>query len=195
MQIGVGSMNIGVLALQGGVIEHINKIREVNENPVLVKTQDDLNRIDKLILPGGESTTIGKLLRVTNLLQPLKQKIEHGLPVWGTCAGMILLAKDIENDNRRHLEVMDIRVRRNGFGSQVDSFKMKKKIEDVSDNEIGLVFIRAPFVVETGNDVKILSEIDGKIIAVRQNNMVATSFHPELTESLEFYRYFIKDVI
>lgn len=188
-------MNIGVLALQGGVIEHINKIREVNENPVLVKTQDDLNKIDKLILPGGESTTIGKLLRVTNLLEPLKQKIEHGLPVWGTCAGMILLAKDIDNDNRRHLEVMDIRVRRNGFGSQVDSFKMKKKIEDVSDNDIDLVFIRAPFVVETGNDVKILSEIDGKIIAVRQNNMVATSFHPELTESLDFYRYFIKDVI
>lgn len=188
-------MNIGVLALQGDVIEHVNKIKALNQTPVLVKTKEDLDKIEKLILPGGESTAIGKLLRVTNLLEPLKQKIEQGLPVWGTCAGMILLAKDIENDNRRHLEVMDIKVKRNAFGKQIDSFKVNHKIKSVSDNEMELVFIRAPYVVEVGKNTKVLSEVNGKIIAVRQNNMVATSFHPELTESLEFYRYFIKDVI
>ena len=121
-----GKMKIGVLSLQGGVIEHIKQVKKLGYDPVEVKKESDLDVIDAIILPGGESTTIGKLLNVTNLMEPLRNKILEGLPVWGTCAGMILLAKDIENDDRRHLGVMDIRVRRNAFGTQIDSFRTKK---------------------------------------------------------------------
>ncbi|GFR35868.1 hypothetical protein TCEA9_16800 [Thermobrachium celere] len=116
-------MRVGVLSLQGGVIEHINHLNKLNVEAIEVKKIDDLKKIDGIILPGGESTTIGKLLRDANLLTPLKALIQSGLPTWGTCAGMILLAKEIENDTRRHLEVMDIKVKRNAFGSQIDSFK------------------------------------------------------------------------
>lgn len=184
-------MNIGVLALQGGVIEHINAINKLGLNGIEVKGVEDLNNIDAIILPGGESTTIGNLLNVTGLMEPLKEKIQKGLPTWGTCAGMILLAKEIDNDSRRHLQLMDIKVKRNAFGSQIDSFKRNTVIPAVSEQNIELVFIRAPYITETGNNVEILSKLDGNIIAARQNNMLATSFHPELTEDTAFLKYFI----
>lgn len=188
-------MNIGVLAFQGDVIEHINAIKKLGHNPVEVKKCDDLENIQGIILPGGESTTIGRLLKVTNMLEPLKKKIEDGLPVWGTCAGMILLAKEIENDERRHLGVMNIKVKRNAFGRQIDSFETVEEIKEISKNPLKLVFIRAPFITEAGEGVKVLCKVKGKIVAARENNMFATSFHPELTENLEVLRYFIDAII
>lgn len=185
-------MNVGVLAFQGGVEEHLNAIKKIEHNGIEVKKEDDLNKIDALILPGGESTTIGRLLNVTGLINPLKEKIKDGLPTWGTCAGMILLAKEIENDNRRHLGLMDIKVRRNAFGTQIDSFTSKKIIPDVSQTEIELVFIRAPFITDVKDNVKVLCTVDNNIVAVRQDNMLATSFHPELTNDLTFLEYFLK---
>lgn len=184
-------MNIGVLSLQGGVIEHINAIKKLGHSAVEVKKEEDLNNIDAIILPGGESTTMGRLLNVTGLMNPLKEKILNGLPVWATCAGMILLAKEIENDSRRHLQLMDIKVKRNAFGSQIDSFSIKKIIPAVSPNEIELVFIRAPYITEAKDNVEILYKLDNNIVAVRQDNMIATSFHPELTEDTTFLEYFI----
>ncbi|SHE99925.1 pyridoxal 5'-phosphate synthase glutaminase subunit PdxT [Caloramator proteoclasticus] len=184
-------MKIGVLSLQGGVIEHINHLKKLDIEAIEVKKIDDLKNIDGIILPGGESTTIGKLLKDTNIFLPLKALIQSGLPTWGTCAGMILLAKEIENDERRHLQVMDIKVKRNAFGSQIDSFKRIDIIPEVSNKPIELVFIRAPYIREVGNNVHIIHKVEDKVVAAKQNNILVTSFHPELTDDLSFHRYFI----
>lgn len=186
-----GKLKIGVLSLQGGVVEHLNHIKAVGAEAVEVKRKSDLNDLNGIILPGGESTTIGLLIRERGLLNPLKEKILSGLPVWGTCAGMILLAKNIENDMRRHLEVMDIKVRRNAYGSQLDSFIARAQIKDISSKDIPLVFIRAPYIVEAGKDVNVIYEFEGKIVAARQKNLLATSFHPELSDNLDFHKYFL----
>lgn len=191
MQKEAGRMKIGVLSLQGGVIEHIKSINALGFDSVEVKTLKDIEDINGLILPGGESTAIGKILRETGMLTLLRDKILSGLPVWGTCAGMILLAKEIENDDITHLSVMDIKVRRNAYGRQIDSFKTEDIINSVSDNPIPLVFIRAPFIVSVGDDVEVLHELNGNIVAAKQNNILVTSFHPELTENLQFHKYFI----
>ncbi|HML88199.1 MAG TPA: pyridoxal 5'-phosphate synthase glutaminase subunit PdxT [Methylomusa anaerophila] len=188
-------MTIGVLALQGAVKEHLDRLNSLPDVAGLaVKKAADLNNIDGLILPGGESTTIGKLLREFNLSPILIDKINRGLPVWGTCAGMILLAKAIIGEETRHLGVMDICVRRNAYGSQLDSFATELVIPKVSSSPVPLVFIRAPYVEETGKDVQILARVDGKIVAVEQGNMLATAFHPELTDDLTFHRYFAEKV-
>lgn len=188
-------MKIGVLALQGGVEEHINHIELSGNTPIMVKKIDDLHEIDAIILPGGESTTIGKLLRVTGLLEPLKEKILSGLPTWGTCAGMILLAKNIVDEPTSHLDILDISVVRNGFGSQIDSFTTKKIIGEISSDEIELVFIRAPFINNIGNDIVPLCYIDNNIVAARYKNIFVTSFHPELTADLKVLMYFINNFI
>ena len=188
-------MNIGVLALQGGVIAHLKQIEALGHKGIEVKVAEDLEKIDAIILPGGESTTIGKLLRITGLMECLREKIQGGMPVWGTCAGMILLAKEIEYEPFNYLGVMDIKVRRNAFGTQIDSFKTKKVIKSVSDKEIELVFIRAPYVLEAGDDVDILCEVNGNIVAARQGNILATSFHPELTNDLSFMKFFIEEMV
>lgn len=188
-------MNIGVLALQGGVIEHLKQIEALGHKGIEVKVAEDLEKIDAIILPGGESTTIGKLLRITGLMEFLREKIQSGMPVWGTCAGMILLAKEIEYEPFNYLGVMDIKVRRNAFGTQIDSFKTKKVIKSVSDKEIELVFIRAPYVLEAGTDVDILCKVNGNIVAARQGNILATSFHPELTNDLSFMKFFIEEMV
>lgn len=185
-------MKIGVLAFQGGVIEHINHIESLCHQAVEVKKISDLDNLDGLIIPGGESTTMGKLLKITKLLEPLKEKIKDGLPVWGTCAGMILLAKNIENYERSWLEAIDITVRRNAYGSQIDSFETEEVISEVSENKIPLVFIRAPFITELGNEVKSIFELSGNVVAAKSKNILVTSFHPELTDNLEFHRYFLK---
>ena len=187
-----GKMKVGVLSFQGGVIEHLNQIKSLGHIGVQVKKEKDLNDIDAIILPGGESTTIGKLLRVTGLIEPLKEKIKNGLPTWGTCAGMILLANEIEGQEAKHLELMDIKVKRNAFGTQRDSFKTQKVIHEVSHEKIELVFIRAPYITEVKENVKILCEIDNKIVAAKQDNILVTSFHPELTNDLRFLKYFLK---
>lgn len=184
-------MKIGVLSLQGGVIEHIKSINALGFDAVEVKTLKDIEDINGLILPGGESTAIGKILRETGMLAKLREKILLGLPVWGTCAGMILLAKEIENDDITHISVMNIKVRRNAYGRQIDSFKTEDVIKSVSDNPIPLVFIRAPFIVSVGDDVEVLHKLKENIVAAKQNNILVTSFHPELTENIQFHKYFI----
>lgn len=189
-----GKMKIGVLALQGGFQEHIHHINELGYDGVLVKTVEDLKNIKALIIPGGESTTMGKLLKVTGLLSPLKEMIKNGLPVWGTCAGMILLAKNIDGETVTHLGVMDISVRRNAYGTQLDSFSTQIKLDEVDSNPLDLVFIRAPYVSEVKNSVNVLAKVNNNIVAVRENNMLATSFHPELTSNTSFHKYFLKTI-
>ncbi|MBZ9684820.1 pyridoxal 5'-phosphate synthase glutaminase subunit PdxT [Clostridium estertheticum] len=184
-------MRIGVLSLQGGVIEHINHIHQLGHEGVEIKKLEDMKDLQGIILPGGESTTIGKLLSERKMLMPLREKIISGLPVWGTCAGMILLAKYIEESSVEYLKVMDIKVKRNAYGSQIHSFKRNVVINEISSEPIPLVFIRGPLITEGFNDVKIICTVDGKIVAVKQKNMLATSFHPEITDNLEVHKYFV----
>ncbi|MBU3134604.1 pyridoxal 5'-phosphate synthase glutaminase subunit PdxT [Clostridium gasigenes] len=185
-------LHIGVLALQGSIDEHINHISSLGHIPVKVRTSNDLDNLDRLIIPGGESTTIGNILRSTGLLDSLKDKISKGLKVWGTCAGMILLAKEIENETISHLSLMDIKVKRNAYGNQLDSFITYTKINEVSPNNLELVFIRAPYISEISDKVTILCKIDENIVAAKENNMLVTSFHPELTADTTFLKYFIE---
>lgn len=189
-----GNLKVGVLSLQGGVIEHINHIERLGHEAIEIKKEEDLTNIDFLILPGGESTTIGNILRTTGLLEKIREKIKNGLPTWGTCCGMILLAKEVEGEDKNHFGLMDIKVRRNGYGSQLDSFNTNKVVDGIGKEPIELVFIRAPYVLEHGKEVKTIVEVDGKIVGVRQNNMIATSFHPELTEDTRFLQYVLNSL-
>lgn len=183
---------VGVLALQGGVEEHMKKLSQLSDvEPVSVKYLDELENVDALIIPGGESTALGLLLREFKLLEPLRARIQSGMPVWGTCAGMIILAKELSDDATKHLAVMDIKVRRNAYGTQLESFCTKARIEAVANEPIPLVFIRAPFVEGVGKKVEIMLKIDDKVVACKQQNMLATSFHPELTDDLSFHKYFV----
>ena len=184
---------IGILGMQGAIAEHQEILIQIPHTKTrIVKTAKDLDCIDGLILPGGESTAIGKLLDYFSLKEILQQKIISGLPVFGTCAGLILLAKNIENQTNTHLATMDITVKRNGYGSQLDSFSTNLLIPTIDKNiPIPLVFIRAPYITKTDNDVQILATLDNKIIAARQKNMLVSSFHPELTCDLRFHQYFL----
>jgi 5'-phosphate synthase pdxT subunit len=184
-------ITVGVLSLQGSVEEHMHMLSGIDGIlPREVKTLEAINEVDGLILPGGESTTISKLLRIFGLLEPLKERILHGMPVWGTCAGMILLAKQIEGE-QPHLGVMDITVRRNAYGTQLNSFTTNAVIPEISEEEIPLVFIRAPWVEAVDENVNVLCKVQNHIVAARQGNMLVTSFHPELTEDLAVHRYFV----
>lgn len=187
-------MNIGVLALQGGVSEHINHIKKLGHTAIEVKDVSSLTNIQGLILPGGESTTMIKLLKDMDLLTPLKTLIANGLPVWGTCAGMILLAKNIEGYDSNHIGLMDISVRRNAYGRQLGKLETHQIINEIStDSTIHMVFIRAPYITEILNqDVKILCKVNNEIVAASQKNMLVTSFHPELTDDIKFLEYFIE---
>lgn len=184
---------IGILGMQGAIAEHQEILLQIPHTKTrIVKTAKDLDCIDGLILPGGESTAIGKLLDYFSLKEILQQKIISGLPVFGTCAGLILLAKNIENQTNTHLATMDITVKRNGYGSQLDSFSTNLLIPTIDKNmPIPLVFIRAPYITKTGKDVQILATLDNKIIAARQKNMLVSAFHPELTCDLRFHQYFL----
>ena len=165
-------------------------LRKIGVNTLRVLKPEHLEQIDGIILPGGESTTLGKLLKLFSIAEPLKAKIENGLPVFGTCAGLILLAKEIEGEEP-HLGVMDIRVRRNAYGRQIDSFIAHEVIEEFSPLPLELVFVRAPAIEKTFGKAKVLKELNGRIIAARQENMLVTSFHPELTDDETVHRYFI----
>lgn len=184
---------IGILGMQGAIAEHQEILLQIPHTKTrIVKTAKDLDCIDGLILPGGESTAIGKLLDYFSLKEILRQKIISGLPVFGTCAGLILLAKNIENQTNTHLATMDITVKRNGYGSQLDSFSTNLLIPTIDKNmPTPLVFIRAPYITKTDKDVQILATLDNKIIAARQKNMLVSSFHPELTCDLRFHQYFL----
>lgn len=183
-------VNIGVLALQGSFREHIDALCRLNGiNPIAVRTIDELNASKALIIPGGESTVMGKLLRNFGLFEPLKLKIENGFPVWGTCAGLILLAKEIDGASP-YFSAIDITVQRNAYGGQLDSFTRRISVPDVSPEPFDAVFIRAPRIERSGKKVKVLSKSGGRTVAARQGNVLVTAFHPELTGDLSFHRYF-----
>ncbi|SNS51782.1 pyridoxal phosphate synthase yaaE subunit [Anaerovirgula multivorans] len=182
---------IGVLALQGAFKEHIEIIKSLGHEAIEIRNAKQLYNLDGIILPGGESTTIGKLLDDFKIKEVLVNKISNGLPVWGTCAGMILLAKEIDGNEDAHLKVMDIKVRRNAYGTQLDSFVTTGVVEGVSEKEIPMVFIRAPYIVDIDEKVDVLHKVDGNIVAARQENILVTSFHPELTDDKIFHEYFI----
>jgi pyridoxal 5'-phosphate synthase pdxT subunit len=189
-------MKIGALALQGAFIEHVEVIRKLGVEAVEVRLPKDLEGLAGLIIPGGESTTILKLMHIFNLYGPLKEKIKAGFPVWGTCAGMICLAKRVHNSQESALEplaLMDIEVKRNAFGRQVDSFEIDLPIRVLGKKLYHAVFIRAPLIEAVDASVKVLAELpDGVIVAARQDNMLVSSFHPELTDDLRFHEYFLK---
>ena len=189
-------ITVGVLALQGAIAEHINCLKKIPAVTVReVKTLADLNSIDGLILPGGESTAMGKILNYFNLLEPIAQKIKAGLPVWGTCAGMILLAKNISNQAETYFATMDITVKRNAYGSQLDSFQTDINLPEISNKPIPLIFIRAPYIEVAQEHVEVLAKIDNNIVAAKQDNMLVTSFHPELTQDLSWHKYFCNMIL
>lgn len=183
-------MKIGILGFQGAIIEHQRHLEKIGHEAVIVRYPHELNDLRGIILPGGESTTIGKLLVRTGMAEPLRAKIEQGLPVWGTCAGMILLARELVNDTVTHLAVMDIAVKRNAYGTQIDSFDAFVEIPEISSAPLPLVFIRAPYIVRIGECVVPLCRIDDHIVAAKERNMLVTSFHPELTDNSSFHVYF-----
>ncbi len=183
-------MHIGVLALQGDFAEHAAMVAEIGHTPVEVRLPRDLARADALIMPGGESTTFGKLAVRWGLVEPLRDFIRGGNPVWGTCAGLIFLAKDVGRDQPT-LAMMDIVVKRNAFGRQIDSFTVPLTVTGMPGDPFPGVFIRAPLIAATGPGVTTLCTLNnGAIVAARQNNMLATSFHPELTRDTRMHALF-----
>jgi pyridoxal 5'-phosphate synthase pdxT subunit len=189
-------MKIGVLALQGAFIEHIAAIRALGAEAIEVRLAEELKGLDGLIIPGGESTTILKLMHSYEIFQPLKQMITSGVPVLGTCAGMICLARRVFNSQESALEplqVMDIEVKRNAFGRQVDSFEIDLAVTELGEKPFHAVFIRSPLIHKVGAQVQVIARLpDGIIVAAREGNMLVASFHPELTGDLRFHQYFIK---
>lgn len=187
-------MKIGVLALQGAFIEHINMLRGLGADAVEIRLPQDLEHLDGLIIPGGESTTIGKLAVSYGLMQPLRA-FATSKPTWGTCAGMIFLAKDIGANQQPILGLMDIHVRRNAFGRQVDSFEAALSINGIEGGPFPAVFIRAPVVNTVDAGVDVLARLpDSRIVAVQQGHLLATAFHPELTGDSRLHDYFLKIV-
>jgi 5'-phosphate synthase pdxT subunit len=184
-------MKVGVLALQGAFIEHQNMLKGLNVQTTDVRLPEHLDTIDGLIIPGGESTTIGKLAEAYNLIDPI-QTFAKKRPIWGTCAGMIFMAKKIDHPNQQILKLMDIHVKRNAFGRQVDSFLTSLNIPALNGRPFPGVFIRAPAVVDCGPDVHIISSLsDGRIVAVKEKQWLATAFHPELTDDNRFHQFFL----
>jgi 5'-phosphate synthase pdxT subunit len=189
--------SIGVLALQGDVAEHLRALAECGAKSFPVKTVEDLERCDGLVIPGGESTTISKLARTFGLFDPIRNRIDSGLPIYGSCAGMILIA-DRVNDAMAGQETfggLDVTVRRNAFGRQVDSFESDIEFASAKPFSFHAVFIRAPWVEEVGAQVLVLASVDSHPVAVRQGNLFATSFHPELTSDGRIHRYFLEEVV
>ena len=196
------SLNLGVLSIQGDVFENILSVKaaidalDIDGTVTSVRTPDEISKVDGLIIPGGESTTIGQLSLFNGALKILKEKIEQGMPVLGICAGMILLSKTAKDKvvgkiDQPLLDILDIKLERNSFGRQRESFE-----SDISLNSIGIptfngVFIRAPSISDVGSDVEILSKFNEKIVAVKKNNVIAVAFHPELTTDISLHKYFV----
>ena len=196
------SLNFGVLSIQGDVLENILSVKAaidalgIDGTVTAVRTPDEISKVDGLVIPGGESITIGHLSTINGSLKILKDKIEQGMPVLGICAGMILLSKTVNDKivgkiDQPLLNILDIKLERNSFGRQRESFE-----SDISLNSIGIptfngVFIRAPSISDVGSDVEILSKFNGKIIAVKKNNVIGVAFHPELTSDISLHKYFV----
>lgn len=184
---------IGVLALQGDFHKHVESLHRLDPQLEVSRVRDpeELATVDRLIIPGGESTTVGMLMQRTGLDQAIPAAVaERQLAVWGTCMGMILMASDIENSDQPRLGLLNITVRRNAFGAQVHSFEDQVEMEEVDEPVLG-VFIRAPIVTRVGEGVKVLASYQNEIVAVRQGTLLGTSFHPELTSDLSVHRYFL----
>ncbi len=194
-------MKIGVLALQGDVREHIQSLSDCGVDAFGVKTKADIENISALVIPGGESTTISKLAKSFGLFDLIKEKIKSGMPTYGSCAGMILLAEEIKDaiDGQESFGGINMSVRRNAFGRQIDSFETDLKFKGITEPKIRAVFIRAPWVESVGSEVEVLSEITDSAgvihpVAVRQANLLATSFHPELTGDNRVHRFFVENI-
>ena len=186
-------MKIGILALQGAFEEHAKVLDKLGVSSVQIRNLDDYQQhqsdLSGLILPGGESTTMGKLLRDQQMLIPIREAILNGLPVFGTCAGLILLAKEITSQEESHLGIMDIVVERNAYGRQLGSFYTEAECKGVG--KIPMTFIRGPIISSVGEGVEILATVDEQIVAAQEQNMLVTSFHPELTDDARLHQYFI----
>ncbi|MFD0712865.1 pyridoxal 5'-phosphate synthase glutaminase subunit PdxT [Paenibacillus sp. GCM10027626] len=183
-------MKIGVLALQGAVTEHMRSIEAAGGEAVAVKLTEQLEDLDGIIIPGGESTTIGKLMRKYGFIEALQQFSKQGKPLFGTCAGLIVLAKQIEGQEETHLGIMDITVARNAFGRQRESFETDLPVKGI-DEPIRAVFIRAPLIKEAAPGVDVLSTYNGEIVTARQGHLLACSYHPELTDDYRLHAYFL----
>ena len=195
-------LNIGVLSIQGDVAENVtatkDALKELDEdgNVSAVKTTEQISKLDGLIIPGGESTMIGQLSLLNGSLKLIKEKIESGMPVFGICAGMILLSKEVKDrvmgvTDQPLLDLLDVEVERNSFGRQRDSFEANVSMESIDIPNFNGVFIRAPSITETENEVEILSKFNEKIVAVKQGNILATAFHPELTSDISLHKFFV----
>ena len=183
---------VGVLGLQGDFAEHLRTLARIGADGIDVRRPAQLDDIDALIIPGGESTTIGKLAARYEIIPKLRERVAEGMPVWGTCAGAIFLAKDVPGHPHPLAGVMDIAVERNAFGRQLDSFETDLDVKAFRGEPYHAIFIRAPKISRLGKDVETLATLDdGSVVAVREGNLLATSFHPELTADDRFHRYFL----
>lgn len=186
-------MKIAVLAVQGAFIEHINMLKKLNVDSFEIRQEKDLEQdFDGIILPGGESTVMGKLLKELNLYDTLLEKIKAGMPVMGTCAGLILLAEKLSNDDKAYFKTLPVTVKRNAYGRQLGSFQTVASVKGVG--EIPLTFIRAPYIESVKEGVDVIATVDNNIVGVRYENQLGISFHPELTEDLSIHKYFVKMV-
>ncbi|MDF0728993.1 pyridoxal 5'-phosphate synthase glutaminase subunit PdxT [Cytobacillus sp. S13-E01] len=186
-------VKIGVLGLQGAVREHVHSIEASNAEAIVVKRIEQLEEVDGLIIPGGESTTMRRLIDKYSFMEPLRDFANSGKPMFGTCAGLIILAKNIVGHDQPHLGLMDITVERNSFGRQRESFEAELVIPNIANDFVG-VFIRAPHIVEAGEDVEVLAKHNNRIVAARQGQYLGCSFHPELTDDHRFTKYFVQMV-
>ncbi|ACR79514.1 pyridoxal 5'-phosphate synthase glutaminase subunit PdxT [Kosmotoga olearia] len=189
-------MKIGVLGIQGDIQEHLRMIEKTGNEPLWVKSTSELAEVSGLIMPGGESTTMIRLMKKYELWDALREAIASGLPVYATCAGMILLAREIINyPEQETLGVLDIAVERNGYGRQVASFETDLEIPAIGDTPFRAIFIRAPIIEKCGDSVEVLSTYKEKPVLVKQGKILASSFHPELTDDLRIHEYFVKEII
>ncbi|MFD0869313.1 Glutamine amidotransferase subunit pdxT [Chlamydia abortus] len=182
-------MKIGVLALQGAVAEHLNMLKSIQVEGAIVKKTEELDGVDGLIIPGGESTTIGRLMKEYGFIERIREFSKQKKPIFGTCAGMISLASNIKDQQESYLQLMDITVARNAFGRQKDSFEATLPIQRIGE-DVQAVFIRAPLIEEAGAEVEVLASFNGSIVMAQQEHLLAASFHPELTADTRVHRYF-----
>lgn len=189
-------MKVGILALQGAVGLHAEALASLGATPVAVRAPDQLAHVDALIIPGGESTTMSMLLGSSDLFEPVAERLADGLPAFGTCAGMIVLAADVADGraDQRCFGAIDIGVRRNAFGRQVDSFEADLAVGGLEEAPFHAVFIRAPVVERVGRGVDVLASIDGRAVLCRQGGVFVSAFHPELTADLRLHRLFLEEV-
>jgi 5'-phosphate synthase pdxT subunit len=190
----VATSPIGVLALQGDVDEHLAALRRAGAGAIAVKTAADLDRVSGLVIPGGESTTVMKLLDRFNLGEPIVRRVKSGMPLWGTCMGMIVVARDVVSMEQPTLNLIDISVRRNAFGRQNDSAEVDLPVPVLGEKPFPAIFIRAPWIERVGEGVELLASRDGYGVMVRQGNVLGTSFHPELAQDARVHAYFLEMV-